>query len=96
MIEKGAIASEALPILDSMERSHNCLLDKIENLYASLNVSERFPQLEGVPLEFVRILLMARDLKINIQKRAIASFFEWNKLDWAVGGKDQTLGASFL
>ncbi|KAI6003806.1 hypothetical protein EDD15DRAFT_2360083 [Pisolithus albus] len=35
---------------------------------------------------------MARDLKINIRKRAIGSFFEWDKLDRAVGGKDKPLG----
>ncbi|KIK20357.1 hypothetical protein PISMIDRAFT_105942 [Pisolithus microcarpus 441] len=35
---------------------------------------------------------MARDLKINIRKRAIGSFFEWDKLDWAAGGKDKSLG----
>jgi hypothetical protein len=43
-------------------------------------------------LEFVRTLLIARDLKINIRKRAIASFFEWDKLDRAVGGKANPLG----
>lgn len=70
----------------------NRLLEKIETLYALLNVQDQFPQLEGMPLEFVRTLLMAWDLKINIRKRAIGSFFEWDKLDRAVGGRDKTLG----
>ncbi|KAG1845653.1 hypothetical protein F4604DRAFT_1595417 [Suillus subluteus] len=35
---------------------------------------------------------MARDLKINIRKCAIGSFFEWDKLDRAVGGANQALG----
>ncbi|KAG2104683.1 uncharacterized protein F5147DRAFT_746521 [Suillus discolor] len=35
---------------------------------------------------------MARDLKINIRKRTIGSFFEWDKLDRAVGGAQQALG----
>ncbi|KIJ58397.1 hypothetical protein HYDPIDRAFT_34233 [Hydnomerulius pinastri MD-312] len=91
-IEKDCVSEHALSVLDSMERSQNRLLDKIETLYASLNVQDKFPELEGVHLEFVRILLMARDLKINIRKRAIGSFFEWDKLDRAVGGKDKTLG----
>lgn len=43
-------------------------------------------------LEFVQTLLLARDLKINIRKRAIGSFFEWDKLDRAVGGKQKALG----
>jgi len=37
---------------------------------------------------------MARDLKINIRKRAIACFFEREKLDRAVGGKQNPLGTS--
>ncbi|KAF8452783.1 hypothetical protein L210DRAFT_3608606 [Boletus edulis BED1] len=92
IVEKDGFTKDVIDVLDSMERSHNRLLEKIEALYASLNVQDRFPQLDGIPLDFVRTLLMARDLKINIRKRAIASFFEWDKLDWAVGGKDQTLG----
>jgi hypothetical protein len=35
---------------------------------------------------------MARDLKINIRKRAVGSFFEWERLDQAVGGRNQALG----
>jgi hypothetical protein len=34
---------------------------------------------------------MAHDLKINIRKQAIGSFFEWDKLDCAVGGANQAL-----
>lgn len=75
-----------------MERTHNRLLEKVQALYSSLNVEDHFPELRGVNLDFVRILLMARDLKINIRKRAIGSFFEWDKLDRAVGGKDKALG----
>ena len=43
-------------------------------------------------LDFVRTLFLARDIKINIRKRAIASFFEWDKLDSAVGGKANPIG----
>lgn len=35
---------------------------------------------------------MARDLKISIRKRAVGSFFEWDRLDQAVGGREQNLG----
>jgi len=62
--------------------------------YSSLNIHDRIPELKDVSLEFVQILLMVRDLKINIRKRAVGSFFEWDKLDHAVGGKDKPLGAS--
>ncbi|KAI0259142.1 hypothetical protein BC834DRAFT_974524 [Gloeopeniophorella convolvens] len=35
---------------------------------------------------------MARDLKVNIRKRVIASFFEWDHLDQASGGRAEPLG----
>jgi hypothetical protein len=70
-------------------------MDKVETLYSSLNVHERFPELHDVNLEFVRTLLMAWDLKMNVCKRTIASFFEWDKLDREVGGAQQALGKVF-
>ena len=39
---------------------------------------------------------MARDLKINIRKRAIGTFFEYDKLDQAVAGHSNPLGQRFL
>ncbi|KAG2046020.1 hypothetical protein BDR06DRAFT_985702 [Suillus hirtellus] len=92
IVEKGSATEETLDTLESLERSHDCLMSKVETLYSSLNVHDRFPELQGVDLDFVRTLLMACDLKINIQKRAIGSFFEWDKLDCAVGGANQALG----
>ncbi|KAI0669310.1 hypothetical protein C8Q78DRAFT_1095812 [Trametes maxima] len=76
----------------SLKRTHSRAVAKVEGLYASLNVPHDFPELKGLPLHFVRILLMARDLKMNIRKRAIGSFFEWDKLSRAAGGQDQPLG----
>ena len=46
------------------------------------------------PIDFVKLLLLARDPKINIRKRAIGAFFEFDKLDQAVGGRHQVLGKS--
>lgn len=77
----------------SLKRSHARVVEKTEDLYASLNVPQEYPELEGLPLNFVQVLLLARDLKINIRKRAIGSFFEWDKLNRAAGGRDQPLGA---
>jgi len=94
VISKSAPTRESLNLISSLERSQDRLKQKVEDLYASLNVHESFPELQGINLEFVRTLLMARDLKINIRKRAIGSFFEWDKLDRAVGGRDETLGNS--
>ena len=83
---------DSLEVLASLECSHARLLSKVDALYASLNIHNKFPKLKGVNWEFVQILLMACDLKINICKRAIGSFFEWDKLDCAVGGKAKMLG----
>ena len=83
---------EASHFLDSLRRTHERAISKVEELYVSLNVADAFPEVKGLPLEFMRVLLMARDLKINIRKRAIGTFFEWERLDQAAGGRDQPLG----
>lgn len=91
-IESGDESPIVHEYIASLKRSHARAIDKVEGLYASLNVSHDFPELKGLPLNFVQILLMARDLKVNIRKRAIGSFFEWDKLSRAAGGRDQPLG----
>lgn len=78
--------------MESLERTHDRLQKKVDNLYGSLNVHQLFPELEGIDFDFLQALLMARDLKINIRKRAIGSFFEWDKLDQAAGGSEIALG----
>lgn len=83
---------DSISQLSSLERTHERLMAKVEGLYASLNVHESFPELNGIDFNFVQTLLMARDLKINIRKRAIGSFFEWDKLDQAAGGREEALG----
>jgi hypothetical protein len=81
-----------MKIINGLLEAHQELADSVEKLYVSLNVQDSFPDLNGVELEFIRTLLMARDLKMNIRKRAIGSFFEWDRLDQAVGGRSQALG----
>ncbi|KAG1776048.1 hypothetical protein EV702DRAFT_1230853 [Suillus placidus] len=92
MLEKDMASNDTLEALKSLERGHNHLMNKVEALYSSLNVHDRFPELDGINLEFVRTLLMACNLKMNVCKRVIASFFEWDKLDQAVGSAQQALG----
>ncbi|KAG1787714.1 hypothetical protein EV424DRAFT_1476683 [Suillus variegatus] len=91
-IAKGEMSEDTRDAIESLERVHERLMHKVKVLYASLNVQDRFPELDGLNLEFVRTLLLAHDLKMNIRKRAIGSFFEWDKLDHAVGGSQQALG----
>jgi len=96
IIEKGPASQETHNALANLERGHERLLSKVDVLYSSLNIHDRFPELEGVNFEFVQTLLLARDLKINIRKWVIGSFFEWDKLDRAVGGKQKALGKSLF
>ena len=59
---------DTLQALKSLECSHDQLLNKVDALFASLNIHNKFPALHGVSLEFIRTLLLAWDLKINIWK----------------------------
>lgn len=96
MLEKGAASKDTLRALEALEKGHDCLMAKVKILYASLNIHDQFPELEGINLDFVQLLLMACDLKMNIRKWAITSFFGWDKLDRAVSGAQQALGKSSL
>jgi hypothetical protein len=65
ILEKGTASQDTL---EALERGHNCLMAKVKVLYASLNIHDQFPELEGINLDFVQLLLMACDLKMNIHK----------------------------
>ena len=67
-IAKEDVNPEAQHFLNSLQQSHSRTIDQVEKLYASLNVPDDFPELQGLSLPFVRTLIMARDLKINIRK----------------------------
>lgn len=82
-------ASKLLRSVDSMKR-------RLKDLYASLNIEGDFSALEGLPFEFVRALLQARNLKVAIRKSAIGGFFECERIDQAKRGANQTLGPSFV
>jgi hypothetical protein len=43
-------------------------------------------------MEFMQNLLCARDVKMTVRTLAISSFFEWEKLDQAAGGRHRPLG----
>lgn len=92
LISKLAPSNQSLQLLEGLEETQDHLKMKVEALYASLNVHKSFPELQGLDLKFVHTLLMARDLKINICKRAIRSFFKWDRLNQAAGSHDQVTG----
>ncbi|KAJ7850971.1 hypothetical protein B0H13DRAFT_2360391 [Mycena leptocephala] len=88
----GSASPHSLGVLRSLETTHERLGMEAEQLYASLNIQTDFPELRSLPLEFAQTLLLMRDLKINIRKHAIGSFFEWESLDRAVSGRREALG----
>jgi hypothetical protein len=90
--EAGQGAQQARKALDSFCRTQQRLKEKVETLYSTLNVPDMMPEFHNVDIQFVHTLFLAWDLKINIRKRAIGSFLEWERLDQAVGGKGQPLG----
>jgi len=92
VMKKQELSNNTMGVMGSLERTHERLMSKVDMLYASLNVGDKFPELQDINLNFVRTLLLACDLKINICKQAIGSFFEWDKLDRAIGGTQKTLG----
>ena len=87
--------TDALSVVAQLKCAHTQMVERVEKLYSTLNVDTMFPDLEGLPVEFIQVLLAARDLKINVRKRAIANFLEWDRLDQAAGGRNIALGTSF-
>jgi len=68
IMKKESPSDNTLAALGSLERTHNRLITKVNVLYESLNVQTIFPELDDISLDFVRTLLLAHDLKINIRK----------------------------
>ncbi|KAJ8095471.1 hypothetical protein PM082_023241 [Marasmius tenuissimus] len=92
-IKKMAFApSDATFSLRNMEKLHKELKSEAEGLYTSLNIDHQFPELKDIPLEFLHNLLLARDLKLTIRKKAIGTFYEWDRVDGAIGGVNEALG----
>ncbi len=79
-------------ILEDLSSTHTVLSEKVDTLFGSLRIPETYPSLDGVNLSLSRLFCRARDLKSNIRKRANESFFEYDRLDQAVGGKANPLG----
>ena len=59
---------DTLEALQSLECSHDQLLTKVDTLYASLNIQDRFPELDGVNLDFVCTVLLAHDVRSGLSE----------------------------
>ncbi|EMD32924.1 hypothetical protein CERSUDRAFT_57603, partial [Gelatoporia subvermispora B] len=95
-LSDGEPSEQADIILSTLEKTSKDLSKRVDNLYTSLNVGTSFPELKGLDANFVKILILARDIKCNIRKRVTAQFLEYDRLDRAAGGKDNPLGAHQL
>ncbi|KAL0057592.1 hypothetical protein AAF712_015755 [Marasmius tenuissimus] len=84
--------ADAIFRLRTLEELHQKLKLEAEGLYTTLNIDQQFPELKGIPLEYLHTLILARDLKLTIRRKAIGSFFEWDRLDQAIGGVHEALG----
>ena len=90
-IAQGDAPQDSMATILTMEQTQQWLQGESERLYASLNVHESYPELQCMSLDFVRMLLLTCDLKINICKCVVASFFEWDKLNSTMGGRSNPL-----
>ncbi|EEB86708.1 hypothetical protein MPER_16236, partial [Moniliophthora perniciosa FA553] len=59
-------SKETLRIIKSLGGTHEKLKAKAERLYDSLKIPDQFPELKTIAFEFLHLLLLARDLKIDI------------------------------
>ena len=83
---------KTLDMLQAIKNSHEKSSSTLESLYASLNGPGPGQKVAGASLQFNQALQLAHDLKITIRRKAIDSFFEWDRLDQAVGGRNMALG----
>lgn len=78
--------------LEGLRRTHGELRTQAEALYASLNVGDNFPEIADFGFDFVKTLVMAYDAKCAARSKVTGRFFEWERLDQAVGGAGTPLG----
>lgn len=91
--EAGSMTREHLRQLRATQAD---LLRRAENLYAALKVEEVFPNLMEYGAEFAKALVMAYDAKCILRHKLIGRFFEWHRLDRAVGGIGAPLGTRII
>ena len=64
-------------VITALENTQTLLKTQVNELYESLDVADQLPELQGINLDFLQTLFLACDLKMNIWKKAVGSFFEW-------------------
>jgi hypothetical protein len=64
----------------------------VDDLYVSLGILNAYPALKDVDAEFVKVLLLCRDAKIELRRVASCYLSEQNSLDDASGGVNNPIG----
>lgn len=75
---------------------HSEFTAKVDELYAKVELLQDLPEIRGHSVQFLHTLLQAYEAKRVCRARIIGRFSEWERLDAAVGGKDEAMGKSFL
>ncbi|KAJ3546524.1 hypothetical protein NM688_g5507 [Phlebia brevispora] len=87
-----ARSSGGMPDLAKLKQTQLAFASQVEALYASVNVDYLPGVLRNHPLEFVHMLVLAREQKISLRSRLNSHFHEWALLDQAAGGRDLAIG----
>ncbi|KAJ8474914.1 hypothetical protein ONZ45_g15786 [Pleurotus djamor] len=77
---------------DRIRDACDALNAQVEDAYVALNIPATLPSLKNVPLSAIKLLLLLREVKSSIRQRASGMFFEMERLDQAVGGRNLALG----
>lgn len=81
-----------LTILTNM---HAEFTAKVDDLYAKVELLQDLPEIRGHSVQFLHTLLQAHEAKRVCRARIIGRFSEWERLDAAVGGKEEAMGKFF-
>ncbi|KAJ2915397.1 hypothetical protein MD484_g5045, partial [Candolleomyces efflorescens] len=88
LVKSGSLPATCRSSLQDLQTMCTKIQEKAQQMYSALNVTNDFPSIVGVDLEFVRKLFLLRELKFQVQRRATSAFWEFDKLDQAAGGKE--------
>ncbi|KAJ2923323.1 hypothetical protein H1R20_g13768, partial [Candolleomyces eurysporus] len=88
LVKSGVLPAACRSSIQDLQRLCTDIQAKAQQMYTALNVSHEFPTIQGIELEFIRKIFLLRELKFQVQRRATSTFWEFNKLDRAAGGKD--------
>ena len=67
----------------------------LNTIYLDYHLEDVNDAVRNLPKPLLLQLFLAQDLRRAIREKACESFFEWDAIDQAVGGKDVPLGSTY-